>query len=74
LHYKQEHEVQNYAARLFKVPKTLANYFGKYGSKSPRNIIHQRISLEAKRQLTYTDRSVEEIAESLGFEDARHFS
>ncbi len=74
LHYKTAHEVQYYAARLFKSPKTLANYFAKYGSKSPRQIIQERITLEAKRQLTHTDRSVKEIAQHLGFEDPAHFS
>lgn len=74
LHYKKEHEVRYYASRLFKSPKTLANYFAKYGSKSPRQIIQDRISIEAKRQLTHTNRSVKEVAQHLGFEDPAHFS
>ena len=37
-------------------------------------IIHQRIVLEAKRLLTYTDKTAKEIAYEVGFDDASHLS
>jgi AraC-like DNA-binding protein len=72
-HYKEEHGVSFYADKLFKSPKTLSNSFAKLG-KSPLQIIHARIILEAKRQLLYTDKNAKEIGYEIGFEDASHLS
>jgi AraC-like DNA-binding protein len=72
-HYKEEHSVSFYADRLNKAPKTLSNSFAKYG-KSPLQIIHDRIVLETKRQLLYTNKSSKEIAYNIGFDDASHLS
>jgi len=69
LHYKSKKQVSDYAAMLFKSPKTLSNLFARYNHTSPLSVIHQRIVLEAKRLLRYTDLSVKEIAYELGFED-----
>jgi len=41
---------------------------------SPMEIIHQRLVVEAQRQLRYTTKSVTEIAYHLGFEDPAYFS
>ncbi len=73
-HYRTEHEVQFYAAQLNKSPKTLANYFALYGQKTPLQIIQERVALEAKRLLYYTDKTSKEIAYEIGFDDAAHFS
>ncbi|NER12384.1 helix-turn-helix domain-containing protein [Leptobacterium flavescens] len=72
-HYKESHNVAFYAGKMNKSPKTLSNSFSGYG-KSPLQIIHDRIILEAKRLLFYTEKSAKEIAFELGFEDASHFS
>ena len=72
-HFREAHSVQFYADALNKSPKTLANTFNKL-DRSPLKIIHDRIILEAKRQLTYTDKSAKEIAYDIGFEDASHLS
>ncbi len=73
-HFRTAHEVQFYASALYKSPKTLANSFAKYQSGSPLQIIHSRLILEAKRLLMYTEKSIKEIANELGFEDAGHFT
>jgi AraC-like DNA-binding protein len=73
-HYRNEHEVRFYAAQLNKSPKTLANYFALYSQKTPLQIIQERVALEAKRLLYYTDKTSKEIAYDLGFDDAAHFS
>lgn len=73
-YYRKEHGVQFYAGQLNKSPKTLANLFAMYNHKSPLAVIQQRIVLEAKRLLLYTDKSAKEIAFYLGFEDAAYFS
>ena len=72
-HFKTEHGVAFYADKLYKSPKTLSNNFAKL-NRSPLQIIHQRIILEAKRLLTYTDKTAKEIAYEIGFEDASHLS
>ena len=72
-HFRKEHTVSFYAEKLFKSPKTLSNNFAKF-EKSPLQIIHDRIILEAKRLLIYTDKSAKEIAYEIGFEDASHLS
>ncbi len=73
-HYRKEHTVHFYAGQLNKSPKTLANYFARYNHKSPLSVIQDRIILEAKRLLMYTDKSAKEIAYDLGFDDAAYFS
>jgi len=73
-HFKEYHQVQDYAHLLNKSPKTLSHVFAKYNSKSPIQVIKERIVLEAKRQLYYTDRTSKEIAYDLGFDDPATFS
>lgn len=72
-HFRKEHSVSFYAAELNKSPKTISNYFSKF-DKTPLQIIHDRIVLEAKRLLIYTDKSAKEIAFEVGFNDASHLS
>ena len=72
--YKKEHSVKFYADQVNRSPKTLSNLFAIYNEKSPLTVIQERIVLEAKRLLLYTDKSAKEIAYELGFEDAAYFS
>lgn len=72
-HFKEAHQVSFYAEKLFKSPKTLSNSFAKLG-QSPLKIIHERLVLETKRQLMYTDKTAKQIAYDIGFEDASHLS
>ncbi|HOY17194.1 MAG TPA: helix-turn-helix domain-containing protein [Haliscomenobacter sp.] len=73
-HYKRLHQVQEYANLMFKSPKTLSNLFAKYSEKTPLQIISDRIFLESKRLLLYTDKPAGEIGYELGFGEAAHFS
>jgi AraC-like DNA-binding protein len=73
-HYKEQHQVSFYADKLNKSPKTLANLFALYNNKSPLAVIQDRLIMEAKRLLIYTDKSAKEIAYDLGFEDTAYFS
>ena len=72
-HFREKKQVSDYAELLFRSPKTLSNFFAKFNQKTPLQIIHERIILEAKRQLVYTDKSVKEIASELGFAEAGTF-
>lgn len=73
-HYKEHHQVSDYADMLYKSPKTLSNVFATAGHKTPLELIHHRIALEGKRQLLKTDKLAKEIAYDLGFEEQSHFS
>ncbi|MEM0993276.1 MAG: helix-turn-helix domain-containing protein [Bacteroidota bacterium] len=73
-HYKKWHQVQDYAAEMNKSPKTLSNLFAQYNAKSPLKVLHERIILEAKKMLLYTDFSVKEIAFELGFQEVPPFN
>ncbi len=73
-HFIKEHSVQFYAEQLHKAPKTLSNQFAILKLQTPIEIIHQRIILEAKRLITYTQLSFSEIAFELGYEELAHFS
>jgi AraC family transcriptional regulator, transcriptional activator of pobA len=72
--YKNIHQVQEYAALMFKSPKTLSNLFAKYSDRSPVQVIADRIFLESKRLMLYTSKSTAEIGFELGFEEPAHFS
>lgn len=73
-HFREYHHVKDYANLLFKSPKTLSNIFPKYSEKSPIMVINDRILLEAKRLLLYSNNSTNEIASELGYKDPGHFS
>jgi len=74
MHYKTKRKVSEYAELLHKSPKTLSNLFSIYNQKSPQQIILDRIALEAKRLINFTDKQNQEIAYELGFNDPAHFS
>jgi AraC-like DNA-binding protein len=73
-HFKEKHQVSEYAELLYKSPKTLSNFFKKHDVKSPLKIINDRITAEAKRLLLYSDKNAEEIAYELGYNEPSHFS
>ena len=73
-HFKKERQVQFYAAQMNKSSKTMSNIFSLHFKKTPLQVIHERVITEAKQLFYYTDKSVKEIADELGFDDAGHFS
>lgn len=72
-HYKRMHTVKEYAGHLNVSVKTLTNNVYESTHTTPLKIINDRIVLEAKRQLFYSDLKVKEIAFGLGFEDPSYF-
>ncbi|WP_299064525.1 helix-turn-helix domain-containing protein [uncultured Polaribacter sp.] len=72
--YKTLHSVTDYAKRLGLSPKSITKHFQKAGTISPSEFIKNRILLEAKRLLIYTDKTVKEIAFELGFNDPAYFT
>jgi AraC family transcriptional regulator, transcriptional activator of pobA len=72
--FRKQHNVSFYSDLLNKSPKTLSNLFALSKNKSPKEIIDDRLYLEACKVLRYTSKSVKEIGFELGFEDLANFS
>jgi len=73
-HFKQKHTVAEYAEMMDKSPKTISNIFSKVDSKTPLQYIQDRIMLEAKRLLYYSDMQIQEVAYEIGFDTVQTFS
>jgi AraC-like DNA-binding protein len=72
--FRSWHRVSDYADRLGYSTRTLNRLARRYTGLSAKELIDERVMLEAKRQLCHADASVSEIAEQLGFDDASNFS
>ncbi|TDU88375.1 AraC-like DNA-binding protein [Kribbella voronezhensis] len=73
-HFQQWHKVSEYADRLGYSARTLNRLARQYTGLSAKELIDERIVLEAKRRLAHGDAAVAEIAKDLGFDDASNFS
>lgn len=65
--------VSDYTAQLFISEKRLGQATTKVLGKSPKEIINERVLLEAKRLLVYSHLSIKEIGQDLGFDDPAYF-
>lgn len=74
MHFREKHKVSEYAYLLHMTPKSLSNLFSRYFNKSPSKVITERIILESKRLLDFSDKNMNEIALTVGFEEVSHFS
>lgn len=72
--YKEKHSVADYAVMMNVAPKTLTHRFKRLNLPQPGEVIKNRIILEAKRLLIYTERTAKEIAYGLGYDDPAYFS
>ncbi len=73
-YFREKHTVAEYAELLFKSPKTLSNLFKKLGKKTPLQFIQDRKLLEARRLLSYSNKTVSEVGYEIGFADVQSFS
>lgn len=72
--FKSAHNVEFYANELKVSSKALTMQLSRAIGKPPRLLIQERILLEAKRYLAFSQLSVSEIGYELGFEDANYFT
>jgi AraC family transcriptional regulator, transcriptional activator of pobA len=72
-HFKIQKQVSNYASQLSVTEKRLNQATSKVLDKSPKQMIDERIMLEAKRLLAHTNDSVKEIGFELGFDEPTNF-
>jgi len=73
-HYLTLHKPSDYADLLAMPANTLTKRCTRYFSKTPTQLIQQRLILEAKKQLHLTRKSIKEIAYALQFQDEFYFS
>lgn len=72
-HYKTKRKVGFYAQELAISERRLGQATNMFLGKLPKEIINERITLEAKRLLVYGNYSIKEIAYDLGFEEPTNF-
>lgn len=73
-HYVDWHKVQEYATDIHITPKHLSQTVKSITGKSAKELIQDRLILEAKRLLLHTEMNIKEIAYAIGFEEPLHFS
>jgi len=66
--------VNDIAKKLSLNTNSLYNIVKHYSGLSPKEFINNRLILEAKRRLYYSESSVKELAYDLGFNDPEYFS
>lgn len=66
-------KVSFYSQKMHLSAKRLNQATTKIFGKTPKNIIDDRVLLEAKRLMAHTNESIKEIAFSLGFEEPTNF-
>ncbi|GJM62995.1 helix-turn-helix domain-containing protein [Persicobacter diffluens] len=73
-HYKKWHLVTDYSRLLGIHEKQLSRSCRKVVDMSPLQVIHQKVLMEAKHLLIYSDLNVKQLAYELGFNEPSHFS
>lgn len=74
LHLREHRSVDWYARQLGTTGKTLTRACRQWLDCTPTSLIHSRLALEAQRLLCFTNASVVEAADDLGFSDSSYFS
>lgn len=72
--YQQERNAEFYASELGISSKRLNQILKEKLDKTGMQLIHDRIILEAKRQIIHSENTLKEIAYALGFTDRPYFS
>lgn len=71
--YARHHQVDWYASRLGWSTRTLTRATKAATGKSPKDLIDERVLLEARRLLAHTDLRITAVGEAIGFRDASNF-
>ncbi len=74
INFKTQKFVYFYAQLIGITPKRLSRATSEILSKSPKQMIDERVILEAKRLLVHTSMSIKEIADYIGFDEPTNFN
>ena len=73
-HYRSHQSLDWYASQMGLSVAHLNSLCRRLAGQSGLQVIHQRLLLEAKRNLVYTSMTIAQVADSLGFSEAAYFS
>lgn len=72
--YREHWSISRYASALGISANHLNSLCRRLGGKSALQMINERLSLEAKRSLIYTEMTINQVSDSLGFSEPAYFS
>lgn len=72
--FRQQPSVEHFATQLGVTSAHLNLLCRRLADRSALQLLHARLLLEAKRQLTYTNMTVGQVADSLGFSEPAYFT
>jgi len=72
--FKKEHQISFYSKNLGVDTRKLTSVTKSFLQQTPKQILNERLMVEAKRMLLYTSNSSKEISYHLGYEDPAYFS
>jgi AraC family transcriptional activator of pobA len=72
--FRSHHDAAHYAEALAVPPAALARALGEVTGRSTKELVTDRVMLEAARLLRFTDATVGEVAHAAGFTDPLYFS
>lgn len=73
-HFKTKNKINEYLEIMSVSAKRLVKAIKETTGKTPKQFLDDRMLLEAKRLLVYSDKSIKEIGFELGFEEPTNFS
>lgn len=74
VHLREHRSLEFYAESIGCTPRTLGRLCHARLGGSPLEVIHRRLGIEAQRLLRYTNATIAQIAQDLGFADPSYFS
>lgn len=72
--FQKERQIGFYASALAMTPDRLNDHVKRAAGVTAGHLIRQRVLTEAKRELVFTGRPINDIAYALGFTDPSHFA
>jgi AraC family transcriptional activator of pobA len=72
-HYSNQHDLNYYAKELTTNSRKLTDVVKQLSGKSAKQLIVERVMVEARRMLSYTDSNIKEITYHLGYDDPGYF-
>nr|AIK66560.1 transcriptional regulator AraC family [Arhodomonas sp. Seminole] len=72
--YREQPSVEALAGELGITAAHLNTLCRRLTGRSPLQLLHERVLLEAKRELTYTNLTISRIADGLGFSEPAYFT
>jgi len=72
--FRQQRSVEAYAMQLDISPAYLNTRARRFAGHTALGLLHQRLLLEAKRELIYTSMTISQISDQPGFSEPAYFS